>query len=38
MIFDQNLTKYIVFYKESESEVKKSEILYPGGKTLEKLS
>ena len=32
MIFGQNLAIYTVFYKESESEVKKSEILDPGGK------
>ena len=38
MIFDQNLAIYAVFYKESESEVNKSEILDPGGKKLEKLT
>ena len=32
MIFGPNLAIYTVFYKESESEVKKSEILEPGGK------
>ena len=37
MIFDKNLAMYTVFYKESESEVKKSEILDPGGNNLEKL-
>ena len=31
MIFDQNLAIYTVFYKESESEVKKCKILEPGG-------
>ena len=35
--FDQNLTIYTVFYKESESEVKKSKMLDPGGEKLEKL-
>ena len=35
-MFDQNLTIYTVFYKESESEVKKCKILEPGGKNLEK--
>mgnify|MGYP003350801796 FL=1 len=32
MIFGQNLAIYTVFYKESESEVEKCEILEPGGK------
>ena len=32
MIFGHNLAKYTVFYSESESEVKKSQILEPGGK------
>ena len=36
MIFGQNLAIYTVFYKESESEVKKSKILDPGGENLEK--
>ena len=31
-IFDQHLAIYTVFYKESESEVKKCKILEPGGK------
>ena len=31
MIFGQNLAIYTVFYKESESEVEKCEILEPGG-------
>ena len=35
MIFDQNLAIYTVFYKESESEVKKCQILDPGGKNQE---
>ena len=38
MIFNQNLAIYTVFYEESESEVKKSEILDPGGKNIEKLT
>ena len=38
MIFGQNLAIYTVFYKESESEVKKCQILEPGGKKLEKLT
>ena len=38
MIFGQNLAIYTVFYKESESEVNKSEILDPGGEKLEKLT
>ncbi len=38
MIFDQNLATYTVFYKESESEVKKCQILEPGGKNQEKLA
>ena len=37
MIFGQNLTIYTVFYKESESEVEKCQILEPGGKNEEKL-
>ena len=37
-IFDQHLAIYTVFDKESESEVKKSKILDPGGKPLEKLT
>ena len=32
MIFGQILAIYTVFYKESESEVKKCQILEPGGK------
>ena len=32
MIFVKNLATYTVVYKESESEVKKSKILEPGGK------
>ena len=36
MIFGQNLAIYTVFYKESESEVKKCKILEPGGKNWEK--
>ena len=32
MILGQNLIIYTVVYKESESEVKKIEILQPGGK------
>ena len=32
MIFGQNLAIYTVFYKEFESEVKKIQILEPGGK------
>ena len=35
MIFDQQLTIYTVFYKESESEVKKHQIFHPGGKNQE---
>ena len=31
MISGQNLAIYTVFYKESESEVEKCEILEPGG-------
>ena len=37
MIFDQNLAIYTVFYKESESEVRKCQILEPGGEKYEKL-
>ena len=36
MIFGQNLVIYTVFYKESESEVKKCQILEPGGENYEK--
>ena len=36
MIFGQNLIIYTVFYKESESEVKKFKILQPGGAKLRK--
>ena len=32
MIFGQHLAIYTFFYKESESEVKKHQILHPGGK------
>ena len=35
MIFDQNWAIYTVFYKESESEVKQTEILDPGGEKLQ---
>ena len=35
MILGQHLAIYTVFYKESESEVKKIEILQPGGKIKE---
>ena len=37
MNFGQHLAIYTVFYKESESEVEKCEILEPGGETYEKL-
>ena len=36
MIVDQNLAIYTVFYKESESEVEKSEISDPRGEKLAK--
>ena len=36
MVFGQNLAIYTVFYKESESEVKKYQIWQPGGENLEK--
>ena len=38
MIFGQNLAIYSVFYKESESEVEKCQLLEPGGEKLEKLA
>ena len=37
-MFGQNLAIYTYFYKESKSEVKKSKILDPGGKEIEKLT
>ena len=37
-IFGQNLAIYTVSYKEFESEVKKYQILEPGGKNQEKLT
>ena len=36
VIFDKNLGIYTVFYKESESEIKKCKILEPGRKIWEK--
>ena len=36
MIFGQNLVTYRVFYEESESEVKRCQILQPGGKKIRK--
>ena len=36
MIFGKNLVIYKVFYKESESEVKKYKILQPGGEKYKK--
>ena len=38
MIIGRNLVIYTVFYKESESEVKKYQILEPGGEKSEKLT
>ena len=38
MIFGQNLAIIQFVYKEFESEVKKFQILEPGGKNLEKLT
>ena len=38
IVFGQHLAIFTVFYKESESEVKKCQILEPGGKKLEKLT
>ena len=38
MIFGPNLVIHTVFYKESESEIEKSQILEPGGEKLEKLT
>ena len=38
VIFVKLLAIYTAFYKESESEVKKSKILDPGGENLEKLT